>query len=136
MPLMLTNERQFRVVQVWFGLVVLVCFQVALKVNKTCPEITPFHWVVIGMGVWGIVSGFMFERRMVSYPNRVHRPSTRSTPIGRWRAANLMRLASAASVACWGLVLRETSGPALIAYVSFAVAGLLILIWKPSAVPR
>ena len=35
----------------------------------------------------------------------------------------------------WGLILRENGGPASIANIFFVVAGLLLLIWKPSASP-
>lgn len=132
---MLNTERHFRVVQVWCILVVLVCFQVALKVDKTCSEITPFQWLLIGMGVWAIISGFMLEHLMITYPNRVRRPSTRSTPIGRWRAGNLVRVASATSVSLWGLILRSNGGPTSIAFALIAVGGLLLLVWRPSARP-
>jgi hypothetical protein len=131
---MLTTTRHFRIVQVFCIFVVLCSFQVALRVDKTSPEVTPLQWVWIGMGVWATVSGFILERQIVRYPKR-SRPSTRSTPFSRWRAGNLIRVASATSVACWGLILRESGGPALIANILFAVAGLLLLIWKPSASP-
>ena len=99
---MLKTERQFRVVQMFCILVVLACFQVALKLVQTSPEITPIQWVLVGMGVWAIFSGFMLERQIVGYPNRVRRPSARSTPFSRWRAGNLVRVASATSVPLWG----------------------------------
>jgi hypothetical protein len=129
-----STERQFRVVQVFCVLIVLACFQVALRVDKTSTEITPTQWALIGMGVWAIVSGFILERQIVHPPNRPRRRSTRSTPFSRWRAGNLARVGSATSVACWGLVLRENGGPAWIAYISFAIAGLLLMIWKPSTI--
>jgi hypothetical protein len=132
---MLKTERQFRVVQMFCILVVLACFQVALKLVQTSPEITPIQWVLVGMGVWAIFSGFMLEREIVGYPNRVRRPSARSTPFSRWRAGNLVRVASATSVALWGLILRESGGPSSIAYTFFVIAGLLLLVWRPSARP-
>jgi hypothetical protein len=52
---MLTTERHFRVMQVFCILVVLTCFRVALRVDKTSPEITPIQWLLIGMGVWAIL---------------------------------------------------------------------------------
>jgi hypothetical protein len=132
---MLTTERHFRVVQVFCILVVLTCFRVALMVDKTSPEITAIQWILIGMGVWAILSGFILERQIVRHPNKAPRRSTRSTPFSRWRAGNLVRVASAASVACWGLILRENGGRSWIANIFFVVAGLLLLIWRPRARP-
>lgn len=132
---MLKTERQFRVVQVFCILVVLASFRVASKLDQTSPEITPLQWVLIGMGVWAIFSGFMLERQIVSNPNRVRRPSARSTPFSRWRAGNLVRVASATSVALWGLVLRENGGLSSVAYTFIVIAGLLLVAWKPSARP-
>ena len=65
---MLTTERHFRVLQVFCILAVLTCFQVALKVDKTSPEITPMEWFLIGMGGWAIASGFILERKMCVVP--------------------------------------------------------------------
>lgn len=132
---MLTTERHFRLIQVFCVIVVLACFQVALKINKTSPQITPIQWVVIGMGVWATMSGFILERKIVSYPKRASRPSTRSTPLSRWRAGNLVRVASATAVALWGLVLRSNGGSASVAYTLIAIGGLLLLTWRPSARP-
>ncbi|MGA8430838.1 MAG: hypothetical protein WB729_13525 [Candidatus Sulfotelmatobacter sp.] len=132
---MLTAERHFRLVQIFCILVVLACFQVALKVDKISPEMTPIQWVVIVMGVWAIMSGFILERKIVSYPKRASRPSIRSTPLSRWRAGNLVRVASATSVALWGLILRSNGGSASVAYTLIAIGGLLLLTWRPSALP-
>ena len=132
---MLTTERHFRLVQVFCILVVLACFQVALKRDKTSSEMTPVQWLSIAMGVWAIFSGFVLERKIVRYPARVQRPATRSTPFSRWRAGNLVRVASATSVALWGLILRAIGGPASIAFTLIAIGGLLLLAWRPSARP-
>lgn len=132
---MLKTERQFRIAQVFCILVVLACFQVALRVDNTSPEITPIQWIVVAMGVWAIFSGFLLERQIVSYSKRARRPSARSTPFSRWRAGNLIRIASATSVALWGLILRENGGPVSIAYTLFAIAIVLLLSWKPSVRP-
>lgn len=132
---MLTTERHFRVMQGFCILVVLTCYRVALTVDKTSPEITPIQWVLIGMGVWAIASGFILERQVLRDPDRARRRSTRSTPLSRWRARNLVRVMSATALACWGLVLRENGGRASIAYIFFLVAGLMLLVWKPSARP-
>ena len=114
---MLTTERHFRVMQVFCILLVLTCFQVALRVDKTSPEITPIQWLLIGMGVWAIPSGFFLERQVLRDPDRARRRSTRSSPLSRWRAGNLVRVMSATALACWGLVFRENGGRASIAYI-------------------
>ena len=132
---MLITERHFRVVQVFCILVVLACFQVAVKVDTTSTKLTPIQWVVIAMGVWAILSGFILERKIVGYPKRVSHPSARSTPFSRWRASNLIRVASATSVGLWGLILRANGGPASIAYTLIAIGGALLLVWRPSPRP-
>jgi hypothetical protein len=132
---MLKTERQFRIAQLFCIVVVLACFQVSLKVDKTSPEITPIQWILVAMGVWAIFSGFLLERQIVSYPKMARRPSAQSTPFSRWRAGNLIRIASATSVALWGLILRENGGPKAIAYTFFAIAILLLLAWRPSVRP-
>jgi hypothetical protein len=133
---MLTTERHFRVVQVFCILVVLACVQIAVKVTKTSAEITLIQWVVIAMGLWAIVSGFTLQRQIVGHSDKPRKRSTRSTPFSRWRAGNLVRLASATSVALWGLILRENGGPAWLAYIFFAIAALLLLIWGPGTSPQ
>jgi hypothetical protein len=132
---MLTTERHFRVLQVFCILVVLTCLQVALKVDRASPEITPMQWFLIGMGVWAIASGFILERKILRDPKMSGRRSARSTPLTRWRAGNLARLMSATALACWGLILRENGGRASIAYIFFLAAGVMLLVWKPSARP-
>src|SRR5713101_2505801 len=128
---MLMTERHFRVVQVFCILVVIACFQVAMKVTKTSTEITSIQWVVIAMGLWAILSGFVLQRQIVGHPNKLRRRSTRTTPFSRWRTGNLVRVGSATSVALWGLILRENGGAMWLADIFFAIGGLLLLIWKP-----
>ncbi len=132
---MLTTERHFRAVQMFCILTVLTCVRVAMKVSCTSTEITTFQWVVIALGLWAIPSGFFLQRTIVGHSDKLRR-STRSTPLSRWNAGNLVRLATATSVALWGLVLREIGGPAWLAYIFFAVGGMLLLMWKPGASPQ
>lgn len=129
---MLTNERHFRILQLCCIVTVLVFFRFGRAVADTATEPTLMRWVVIGMGVWASTAGFILERKIVRSGAR---SSNRSTPLSRWRAGNLLRVASASSVAAWGLILRVIGGPALIANIFFAVAGILLVIWRPSARP-
>jgi uncharacterized membrane protein len=133
--IMLTTERHFRIAQVFCMLVVLACVQLAVNITKTSSEITVLHWVLMAMAAWAMVSGFTLQRKIISHSDRDHQRPGRSTPLSRWRAGNLVRIGSATSVALWGLILRENGGPALIAYILFAVAGLLLAIWKPGRSP-
>lgn len=133
---MLTTERQFRAIQIFCIVIVFTCIRVAMEVSCTSGEITRFQWVVIAFGLWAIPSGFLLQRQIVGHSDKRRRRSTRSTPLSRWRAGNLVRLATANSVALWGLVLREIGGPARLAYMFFAVGGLLLLIWKPGTSPE
>jgi hypothetical protein len=132
---MLTTERHFRIVQLFCILEVLTCLRVSLKVHKTSPGMTPTHWFLIVMALWAIFAGFALERRILHGP-ATGRRSSRSTPLSRWRAANLVRVGSAVSVACWGLLLRDYGGPAWIVYLTFAVAGFLLLLWSPGRPPQ
>ena len=131
-----TTERHFRAIQMFCILTVFTCVRVAMKVSCTSPEITRFQWVVIALGLWAIPSGFLLQRQIVGHSDKPGRRSTRSTPLRRWSAGNLVRLASANSVALWGLVLREVGGPAWLAYLFFAMGGLLLLVWKPGTSPQ
>jgi hypothetical protein len=65
---MLTTERQFRIAQVFCILVVLACFQVALRVDKTSPEMTPIQWILVAMGVWAIFLDSYWSARLSVIP--------------------------------------------------------------------
>ena len=97
---------------------------------------TTLQWGVFALGLWGVPCGFLLQRQIIGYSGKSRRLSTRSTPLTRWSVGNLVRLASANSVALWGLVLRESGGPAWLAYILFAMGGLLLLIWKPGTSPQ
>ena len=128
--------RHFRVIQMFCILTVASCVRVAMKVSGTSPEITRFQWVVIALGLWAIPSGFLLQRQIVGHSDKPGRRSTRFTPLTRWSVGNLTRLATANSVALWGVVLREIGGPAWLTYFFFAMGGLLLLVWKPGASPQ
>jgi len=129
---MLTSIRHLRIVHVVGIVTVLVCFHVASEVHSTSAEIIPFQWALIAMMVWAAGSGFLLERAIL-----VHRKPRvpRFAPIVRWRWAHLSRISTAVSVACWGVIFRETGGPAFIAYIAFALSLMLLLIWQPTPPP-
>ena len=107
----------------------------ATKVSCTTTEITRFHWAVIALGLWAIPSGFVTQRLIVGQFGEARDESSRFTPLTRWRAGNMVRLASATSVSLWGLILRASGGPSAIAYTLIAIGGLLVLTWRPSTRP-
>jgi hypothetical protein len=133
---MLTNVRHFYAVKVFCLLAVVASAQVTLKNTKPSTQITPIQWVVIAMGLWAIPSGFLVERQILGRTDRPSPRTSRSTPLSRWRASNVVRAMSATSVALWGLILRESGGPVWLAYSFLGLGGLLVLIWKPTATPQ
>jgi hypothetical protein len=82
--------------------------------------------------VWAAAAGFTVQRKLAS----TRRPTTaKSTPFTRWRAGNIIRLWTAASVGMWALVLAEFGASPALANVFFAAALLLLVFWTPGIVP-
>jgi hypothetical protein len=128
-------ETQLRFVQIACIMTVLVSIVVSLDLRKTPHGITSVHWIVIVLAIWSAVSGFRLQRKIVNDPVRSQQRSRTSTPFTRWRAGNLMRLASATSVGLWALVLCVYGGPAWVVNIFFALGLLLLLIWRPGTSP-
>lgn len=72
------------------------------------------------------------QRKLASTRQRT---TAKSTPFTRWRAGNIIRLWTAASVGIWALVLAEFGASRILANVFFAVALLLLVLWTPGIVP-
>jgi hypothetical protein len=47
----------------------------------------------------------------------------------------VIRIASAASVGLWALVLKNSGGPALLVNSLFGIGLVLLLIWRPGTIP-
>jgi hypothetical protein len=82
--------------------------------------------------VWAAAGGFTVQRKLAS----TSRPTTaKSTPFTRWRAGNIIRLWTAASVGIWALVLAEFGPLPVLSGVFFAAALLLLVFWTPGIAP-
>jgi hypothetical protein len=91
--------------------------------------------IVCLAAIWGAVAGFTIQRKLLSGNTTIQRKGTKSNPLTRWRAGNLIRLWSAASVGIWALVLVELGGSQVLAALLFAVSLLLLILWKPGSDP-
>jgi hypothetical protein len=133
---MSSPEGKLRLVQVANILFMAVCIFVK-RIGTVEPHatITPGQWLVIVAAIWSAVSGFTVQHRINSASARSQQPSTRSTPLGRWKTGHLVRLSSASAVGLWALVLHYTGGPEGLVNVFFGFAMLLLLVWSPGASP-
>jgi hypothetical protein len=136
---MTKSERQLRLVQLACILFLVVCILLlyfgVLGNRRPSATISVMQGFVVLLALWSAVSGFTFQRRLLSVRRRTPQPSTKSTPFTRWRAGHLFRLWSAMTVGLWGLVLYEIRGPLWIDGALFAVGLILLLIWRPGATP-
>jgi hypothetical protein len=114
---------------------VLASIWLSLGIQKTPHRIPVVHWLIVVLAIWSAVSGFTMQRRIVNGPTRTQRRAKTSTPVSRWRAGNLVRLASATSVGLWAFVLCEFGSPAWLVNTFFAIGLLLLLTWRPGASP-
>jgi len=132
---MSSPERGLRILQIAQIAFIVACFFVKRLGNvETSGAISLVQWFIVAGAVWSAISGFSVQRRF----NRSDRPQNRtkkSTALSRWRAGHTMRLASATAVGLWGMVLHYSGGPDWLVNSLLGLALLLLLIWKPGAVP-
>ena len=91
--------------------------------------------IVCAAAIWGAVAGFTIQRKLLSGNTTIQTKGTKSNSFTRWRAGNLIRLWSAASVGIWALVLVEFGGSQVLAGLLFAASLLLLILWKPGSDP-
>lgn len=130
-------ERQLRIVQLACILFLVICILVFYFVfvgsREPTPTVTITQGVVVLLALWSAVSGFTVQRKFLQ--PRTQRTSTKSTPLSRWKAGNIIRLYSAMSVGLWALVLYEVGGALWIAGALFAMSLILLLTWRPGTNP-
>ena len=90
------------------------------------------HWVVIVGAVWSATAGFTIQRRI---RHGGQRPSSKSTPLTRWRAGHIIRLWTATNLGSCAILLSDWGGPHLVVNALFAIGLVLLLFWSPGAVP-
>lgn len=132
-PRMTTSERQLRLLQIGCILVILASIKVSLMIHRVPRGRGLVQGVVIVLALSSAVQGFTLQRKIVN--GQSQRRSKSSTPFGRWKAGNLVRLAFATAVGLWGLVLRENGGPLWLVDGLFALGVILLLIWSPGVGP-
>src|SRR5579859_1714582 len=132
----MTDTMHLRAFQLMCILLVLACVGlVHWRHNWADDAITLRHWIVIAAATWSVISGFTLQRRIVNRPTSSVTSPRRSTPFRRWRAGNLIRLASATSTGVWGVVLSDFGGRPWMVNALFAIGLLLLLVWTPESSP-
>lgn len=127
-------ESNLRVVQIACLVLVLTSMWLSTELRR---RTRPLGWteaVIIVMALWAALSGFTLQRRIVSRPPEIRLANSSSMPFTRWRTGNLVRLASATSVAFWGLILAERGGPLWLVWSFFAGGVVLLLVWRPGRI--
>ena len=131
---MTSATRQLRLIQAACVVLVIGCVLVAYLTasREKVPPSVEIQSVIVVLGAWSAIGGFTFQRKLLKKPKPARSQSSAFT---RWRAGNIARLWSAASVAVWGLLLRELGGSYLVANLLFGLGLLLLLIWSPNMIP-
>jgi hypothetical protein len=127
---------RLRVVQVGCVLMVLASIWVSrLGHHEWQVSLAPRHWIVMVAALWGAISGFTLQRRIVNRSGRCCRASSVSTPFTRWKTGHIFRFWTAMTVGLSALFLSEFAGPPMIVNAFFGLSLLLLLVWTPGAVP-
>jgi hypothetical protein len=130
-------ERQLRFLQLacilFLALCIILIYFGVLRNGESSRTISLTQGVVVLLALWSGVSGFTYQRKLLS--GRAQRASTKSTPFTRWRTAHIFRLWSAMAVGVWGLLLNAIHGPLWIVGVLLGLGIILLLIWRPGVSP-
>lgn len=133
---MVRVQRQLRLMQIGCLSMLVACAVLAhwqARENGVSTDgVGTLPIAMILLAVWSAISGFTLQRKL---QRRAQAGSSKSTPFTRWRTGHIFRLWTAATSGIWALLLFEFHGPLWIADVLFGFAILLLLIWKPDAVP-
>jgi hypothetical protein len=130
-------ERQLRVFQVVCVVFVAVCFIFTRTLFRQAEPANSFEQgLFVLLALWSAYSGFRLQQTVNRVRTSAHLPpDNRSTPIRRWRAGHLMRLASATSVGLWGMILNFVGSPTWLVGAMFGLGLILLLIWSPGSSP-
>jgi 4-hydroxybenzoate polyprenyltransferase len=127
---------KLRVIQLACILLVLGCMWASrLPYSEWRGTLTAVDWLFIVAAIWSAISGFTLQRRIVIGPTRSRGRSSKSTPFGRWKAGNVVRLWLATNVGLCAYGLRVFAGPPWLVNVFFGVALLLLIAWTPGTSP-
>lgn len=103
--------------------------------DKTQGSLTFGQWLVVLFAVYSAVGGFWGQRLMVRSQKQPSRSAMLSTSLGRWWFGHLVRLSGAEAVCFSSLVLHMIGGPVWLVDVTFGIGMVLLLIWRPGAIP-
>ena len=130
------QARLLRIYQIVGIIFVLFLFLLAriLPANSGVTTMTPFKYVIVFLALYCAVSGFTLSRRFLRV--RVNpKAATKSTPINRWMAGHVIRLAFAIAVSLYGFLLHFVGVPEWLATLLIALGLILLLIWRPGDAP-
>jgi len=91
------------------------------------------QWLAIGLCAWSISGAFRLRSRMLRpSKEKLMRNTADAKAAKQWEAGQVISLAIAEGVACWGLVVRMVFHGALWqASIFYAMSVLLLLLWTP-----
>ena len=126
--------KQLRLIQI--GLIIAtIVFAMIAEIGRGpgSEEWTGRDWIVAGLALWLISSGFTVRRRIGKRVGKLSMQQRSDEKISRMqRVGQLFRLGIAQSVASWGMVLRMVLHGALWqASIFYAVGLFLLLLWTP-----
>jgi hypothetical protein len=128
--------RQLRLIQAGLVVFTLACFIIErLGVMPVRQGFSTLQWIAIIGGLWCAVAGFSGQRRISRGAGRTQNQLTASKRPARWKTGHVVRLANAFAVGQWGLLLHYTGAPQWLPDFFLGLSLLLLLIWKPGAVP-
>lgn len=79
-----------------------------------------------------VAIAFVFRRKLLPPAiDKLRRDPSDASALGRWRAANMLSLVLAMSVALYGFALRFLGGSRLVAWPFFVASLALMLLWRP-----
>ena len=127
-------ERQLRLKQIVcisFLVVILLLRHLGFMGNPSRRAMNLSQFLVIVAALWSAVSWFTVHRRLAARPQR----HSTGSPIGRWVGGHIMRLLNATAVGMWALLLYYLGGPPRVVDAFFAIALILLILWRPGAHP-
>lgn len=130
-------ERQLRLLQIVCVVFVASCFIFTRTLFRQAePDRSFEQGLFVLLALWSVYSGFRLQRMFSRVRTSAHLPpDNRSTPIRRWQAGHLMRIASATSVGLWGMILHFVGSPPWLVGAMFGLGLVLLLIWSPGSNP-
>jgi FtsH-binding integral membrane protein len=127
---------QLRVMQVVMIVSVPLFFFVSRTLQSPAQSVNAsIQWVIVLCAAGSALLGFIVQPILLRARSQSLPPALNSTPLGPWRAGHIVRFATAESVALFGFVLRALGCSPNLVYLLFGSGLLLLLLWRPGAIP-